>query len=69
MTQPIIALTAGEPAGIGADLVANLAALPPRLDARIVVVADPDLLRARAHQLGLTAHFSLFNPDAPMWIN
>lgn len=47
MTQPIIALTAGEPAGIGADLVANLAALPPRLDARIVVVADPDLLRAR----------------------
>ncbi len=65
MTQPIIALTAGEPAGIGADLVANLAALPPRLDARIVVVADPDLLRARAHQLELTAHFSLFNPDAP----
>lgn len=45
----IIALTPGEPAGIGPDLVAKIAtrALP----ARVVVVADRALLRARARQL------------------
>jgi 4-hydroxythreonine-4-phosphate dehydrogenase len=58
-TQPLkLALTPGEPAGIGSDLVLQLAqkALPIEL----VVFADPDLLSARAQQLGLplrlTAH-------------
>ncbi|MBS4098922.1 MAG: 4-hydroxythreonine-4-phosphate dehydrogenase PdxA [Sulfuricella sp.] len=47
----VIALTAGEPAGIGPDLCVMLAreALP----ARVVVLADRDLLRSRATQLGL----------------
>ena len=47
---PLIAVTAGEPAGIGPDLCAMLAreALP----ARIVVIADRDLLAQRAKQLG-----------------
>jgi len=46
-----IAITPGEPAGIGPDLVIQLAqkALPWPL----VIIADPDLLIARAARLGL----------------
>ncbi|MEW9898133.1 4-hydroxythreonine-4-phosphate dehydrogenase PdxA [Chitinivorax sp. PXF-14] len=48
---PLIALTAGEPAGIGPDLAVMLAARP--CAARIVVIADRAMLAARAAQLGL----------------
>jgi len=49
--QPLIAVTAGEPAGIGPDICAMLSgrALP----ARIVIIADAELLGARALDLGL----------------
>jgi 4-hydroxythreonine-4-phosphate dehydrogenase len=50
-TPPLIAITAGEPAGIGPDLCVLLAQRPPA--ARLVVIADPDLLSARARQLNL----------------
>jgi len=46
-----IALTAGEPAGIGPDLCVLLA--QQTQPARVVVLADRDLLKARAAQLGL----------------
>ncbi|MBC7779531.1 MAG: 4-hydroxythreonine-4-phosphate dehydrogenase PdxA, partial [Proteobacteria bacterium] len=49
--MPTIAVTAGEPAGIGPDLCVALAAEPPP-GARIVVIADPALLLARASTLG-----------------
>ena len=49
--SPSIALTPGEPAGIGPDL-AVLCARQPR-DERIVVVADKQLLADRAEQLKL----------------
>lgn len=54
MTLPIIALTAGEPAGIGPDLCIALShqALPCRL----TVLGDVDVLRARAHQLGIAVN-------------
>jgi 4-hydroxythreonine-4-phosphate dehydrogenase len=46
-----IALTPGEPAGIGPDLVVQLA---QRSHARpLLAIADPQLLTARARQLGL----------------
>ncbi|RPI47551.1 MAG: 4-hydroxythreonine-4-phosphate dehydrogenase PdxA [Betaproteobacteria bacterium] len=48
-----LALTPGEPAGIGPDIVLKL--IGRRLPARIVVVADPSLLVERARQLGLPA--------------
>jgi 4-hydroxythreonine-4-phosphate dehydrogenase len=48
---PLIAVTAGEPAGIGPDLCVAIARR--RLPARVVVVADRDLLRARAQMLGV----------------
>ncbi len=45
---PIIAITPGEPAGIGPDLCVGLAA--PR-DAALVIVADPAILQERAREL------------------
>jgi len=47
---PSIAVTAGEPAGIGPDLVISLAERD--WPAAITVIADPDLLRERAERLG-----------------
>jgi len=48
---PRILLSAGEPAGIGPDLCALVAQLP--FPCALAVVADPDLLAARARTLGL----------------
>jgi len=48
---PLIAVTAGEPAGIGPDLCVQLARR--RLPARVVVVADRRLLQERARHLGV----------------
>ncbi len=46
-----VALTAGEPAGIGPDLCVQLAG--EDLPARIVVVGDPEVLDSRARMLGV----------------
>ncbi|MEK7815590.1 MAG: 4-hydroxythreonine-4-phosphate dehydrogenase PdxA [Pseudomonadota bacterium] len=48
---PVIALTPGEPAGIGPDVCLLLASRPPR--ARLVCIADPVVLRNRAKALDL----------------
>ncbi len=48
---PVIAITPGEPAGIGPDLALRTALKP--FPCRRVYFADPDLLRQRAQQLGL----------------
>lgn len=51
LSPPLIAVTAGEPAGIGPDLCLMLA--QRRLPGRVVVIADRQLLRERAQSLGL----------------
>ena len=48
---PVLALTAGEPAGIGPDLCAMLAGKD--LPARVVIIADADLIRERARLRGI----------------
>lgn len=58
-----IALTPGEPAGIGPDLVIALAQQPQTHE--IVVIADPDLLQSRARQLALPLSLRLLNLDEP----
>jgi 4-hydroxythreonine-4-phosphate dehydrogenase len=58
-----MAITAGEPAGIGPDLCVMLAAHD--LSARVVVIADRDLLRARARLLGAPVTWVEFDPGAP----
>ena len=61
MSHPVIlALTAGEPAGIGPDLCLQLACEPR--DAGIVVVAAQSLLADRARQLGLQVAFHEWQP-------
>ncbi len=59
---PVIAITAGEPAGIGPDLCVMLAR-QPRAE-RIVVIANTQLLEARARCLGLPWHAIPFDPTA-----
>ena len=51
MSLPRIVITAGEPAGIGPDVI--LKALQSDIAARIAVVADADLLQRRANMLGI----------------
>jgi len=60
---PRLALTPGEPAGIGPDLCAQLAmaAFP----AQLVAIADPRLLADRARRLGLDLELVGFDPGAP----
>ncbi|HEX8873175.1 MAG TPA: 4-hydroxythreonine-4-phosphate dehydrogenase PdxA [Nitrosospira sp.] len=49
--KPVLALTAGEPAGIGPDLCVQIAQVD--LPYNLVVIADRELLRDRAHSLQL----------------
>ncbi|MFO7995097.1 MAG: 4-hydroxythreonine-4-phosphate dehydrogenase PdxA [Marinobacter sp.] len=64
MKQPVIlALTAGEPAGIGPELCLQLA-LEQRQPG-IVVVASKHLLQARAELLGLTVELEDWQPGTP----
>ncbi len=59
-----IALTPGEPAGIGPDLCLLLA--QQQLDIELVVIADPELLAQRAKILGLPLRSRLFDKqDTP----
>jgi len=48
---PVIALTPGEPAGVGPDIAMRLAQQPPAC--ALVLIADPAMLEARAQQLRL----------------
>ena len=59
-----IAITPGEPAGIGPDLCIALAQRPPP-DTELVVVADAELLWQRAEQLGLPLNLKQFAADSP----
>jgi 4-hydroxythreonine-4-phosphate dehydrogenase len=63
MTLPRIALTPGEPAGIGPDLVIALA--QHEHACALVAIADPALLRARATQLGLPLTLHTYDASKP----
>jgi 4-hydroxythreonine-4-phosphate dehydrogenase len=56
-----LALTPGEPAGIGPDIVARLAGR--KLPARVVLIADRDLLSKRARRLGVALELAEWRPD------
>ncbi len=60
---PRIALTPGEPAGIGPDLCIQLA--QQHLPCEIVVIASPELLAERAAQLGLPLQMRDFDSTLP----
>ena len=56
-----LALTVGEPTGIGPDLTVELA--QQIHDSQIVAVCDPDLLARRAAHLGLPLSIKSFDPQ------
>ncbi len=58
---PRIAVTSGEPAGIGPDIV--ILAAQQSFNAAIIAIADPDLLQQRAVQLGLPLELELFSKN------
>lgn len=60
---PTIAITSGEPAGIGPDLCLALAAR--QFPARLVVLGNRALLEARAKMLGLSLAFCNYPAAAP----
>ncbi len=57
-----LAITAGEPAGIGADLCVQIA--QKQHTCEIVIIADPELLQQRAAQLKLPLTIKIFDPLA-----
>jgi 4-hydroxythreonine-4-phosphate dehydrogenase len=59
--RPVIAVTPGEPAGIGPDLAVMLAQRDA--GARLVLITDPVVLAARADALGLPLRTVGFAPD------
>ena len=58
-----IAITPGEPAGIGPDLLIQLVQQPQ--NQQLVAIADPDLLQQRARQLDLPLTLKAFEPSQP----
>jgi 4-hydroxythreonine-4-phosphate dehydrogenase len=63
-TRPAIAVTSGEPAGIGPELCAMLAvrhASEPYA-ARLVILGDRDVLAARASRVGLAPKYADYDP-------
>lgn len=60
--MPLV-VTSGEPAGIGPELCLALAASPWKQ--RIVVIADPDMLAARARSLGVKLTMSEYAAGKP----
>ena len=61
---PTLAVTSGEPAGIGPELCAMLAARHARqpFAARLVVLGDRDVLAARAARVGLDPKYVAYDP-------
>jgi 4-hydroxythreonine-4-phosphate dehydrogenase len=62
--RPLIAVTSGEPAGIGPELCLQLAGYQG--EARPVILGDRHLLEARAAQLGLAISFCDFDAKNPV---
>jgi 4-hydroxythreonine-4-phosphate dehydrogenase len=59
---PNLALSVGEPAGIGPDIVACIAAR--QINANLVCIADPDVIASRAAALGIELKISEIAPSS-----
>jgi len=53
--KPCIAITSGEPAGIGPDILASLK--PENFEARLVIIGDRELIKSRAQKSGSSLKF------------
>jgi len=66
MTRPLLALTTGEPAGIGPELALAVARDWQGLAADVVAVGDPDMLAERAKGLGWPIEVAICRPGEPL---
>lgn len=66
MSAARIVITSGEPAGIGPELCAMIAAhhRDQPYAARLVVIGDREVLQSRAQRIGLSIRYVEFCPDA-----
>jgi len=62
---PRIAITLGEPGGIGPDIVLSLA--EQKHTAQLVIIGDPELLAQRARQLNKSIKLSGYDSDKPVY--
>ncbi len=60
---PRLAITPGEPAGIGPDLVIKIS--QQSFAAELVIIADPNLLSSRAKQLGINVDIVHYDKTSP----
>jgi len=60
--RPVIAITSGEPAGIGPELMAYIN--PRDFAARLVIIGDRDLIHARAAKINRPLKLKDYRPDA-----
>jgi len=60
-----IAITTGEPAGIGPDIMLAIAAQDLDVPVQLVAIADPELLRARTTRLGLSVELQEIDFSQP----
>ncbi len=58
-----IAITAGEPAGVGADIICSID--PNRFDARLIIIGDRELLESRARTLGSRLELVGYQASSP----
>ena len=58
---PVIAITSGEPAGVGPDICLALA--QRRFPARLVILGDRELLEERRRRLNVEQVITEFEPD------
>lgn len=65
--NPILAVTLGEPAGIGPDLIIQLAQTQQL--AQLVVIADKKMMQERAKQLNMPVTFVNYDKKSPAIIN
>lgn len=61
MSEPILAITSGEPAGIGIDICLDLVNEP--LPCRVAILGDIHLFKTRARMLGKNIQIRPFNPQ------
>jgi len=62
MAEPVLAITPGEPAGIGPEILLKFCRQHPQF--RVIAVADPDLLRQTAERLGFETRITNWQPGA-----
>lgn len=59
---PTIAITSGEPAGIGPELISAIQ--PEDFNARLVIIGDENLIRSRSQKTAKTLKLKHYQPDS-----